>query len=221
MDVREANASWEVQRCPSCHGYWANLISAATIQRHEEITVPTNPSPEWEDVAWPYEATFDGGAREIGSGCVAGAGAAIWQHHLQGGAPTRVASAVVAIPWDASAQVAEAVGCRTALGLLLDLPTEQRCARMVGDNIAVVRYGAGHARLRRIDMQGHLEHSLQEAYRRGWTFHWQAVRRRLNGSADDLATQGVYWAAQLRDRGDTAIRTEVTWHVTPPSATAQ
>jgi hypothetical protein len=102
----------------------------------QEVTVISNPSPDAEDAAWLYEATFDGSSGEG----VAGAGATLWAHHINGQEPTCIARARVAIPWAASAQVAEAIGCRSAISLLLALQPATRAARVVGDNLAVVRF---------------------------------------------------------------------------------
>ena len=83
--------------------YTAALVAVTELDAREELLVDTNPSPEWEDANWPYEVTFDGGARRVGDSWVAGAGASLWQHCLLGGPPLLLATAVVAIPWDANA----------------------------------------------------------------------------------------------------------------------
>ena len=125
--------------------------------------------------------------------------------------PTKLATTVVAMHWDANAQVAEAVGCRVAVELLSQLRTHTRTARVVGDNLAVVRHGAGTARLRRVSMHSHLERALDDAYAAGWTLTWQAVRRRLNSAADTLATQGIFWAAHLRANQQLSMHSDTTW----------
>ena len=119
---------------------------------------------------------------------------------------------MVAIPQDCNAQNAEARGCAEAIRLLLALRPPLRRARIVGDNVAVIRYGAGNARLRRIDMQAQLEPVLAMAYSAGWVLDWQAVRRSLNMAADSLATQSVYWAARLTGAGKNRTRVHTTWH---------
>ena len=111
------------------------------------------------------------------------------------------AKAVVAIPWDASAQVAEAHGCRAALRLLQVYAGGERRARVAGDNLAVIRYGAGTAGMRVTPQQALLEVALGETYTKGWDLDWQAVRRRLNTEADGLATMGVYQAARCAAQG--------------------
>ena len=93
----------------------------------------------------------------MGDTWVAGSGVSLCEHRLASGAPRLLTSATVAIPWAANAQIAEAIGCRTTLGLLLRLRPDVRVARVVGDNLAV---SAGTARLRNVEMQAHLEIAL-------------------------------------------------------------
>ena len=92
----------------------------------------------------------------------------------------------------------------------LSLPLPGR-ARVVGDNLAVIRYCAGTARLRRVSMQAHLEIALGQVLDKSWALEWQAVRRRLNKQSDELATQGVFWAAEKRDAGHAEMVVSVTW----------
>ena len=125
----------------------------------------------------------------------------MWRHHLGGGSPTLVAAAVVALPWSATAQLAEAFGCRAALRLLLRYGKSAGRARVVGDNLAVVRYCAGSARLRARPQQALLEEALGGAGARGWLLDWQAVRRNLNSMADRHATRGIMWALRCREAG--------------------
>ena len=106
-----------------------------------------------------------------------------------------MAAAIVAVPWNASAQLAEAFGCRAALQLLLRYGEAAGRARVVGDNLAVVRYCAGTARLRAGPQQALLEDALGEICGRGWQLDWQAVRRHLNTLADRHSTRGIEWAA--------------------------
>ena len=125
----------------------------------------------------------------------------LWKHNLGGGAPTVVDRAVVAIPRDASAQVAEAHGCCAALQLLRRVEGGPKRARVVGDNLAVIRYGAATASLRARAQQAMLEVVLAETYLLGWRLDWQAVRRHLNTEADSLATQGIHRAVEEAGRG--------------------
>ena len=50
-------------------------------------------------------------------------------------------------------------------------------------------------------MQAHLELALGSVLDKGCILEWQAVRRRLNKQFDELATRGVFWAADLRSAG--------------------
>ena len=88
---------------------------------------------------------------------------------------------------------------------------------MVGDNLAVICYGAGTARLRRAKIQAHLEISLGAALAAGWRLSWQAVRRRLNGEADSLATEARRWAVELH--ADAARQAQVAVEWLPEAAT--
>ena len=90
------NARWVTRRCTNCRQYRARLVALMGIQEAVEICVETNPSPEWEDSTWPYEITFDGGARTFDDTAVAGAGAILWEHDLQGTCPRQVATTLVA-----------------------------------------------------------------------------------------------------------------------------
>ena len=112
-----------------------------------------------------------------------------------------VAAPIVAIPWGASAQLAEAFGCSAALELLQRYGVGVGRARVVGDNLAVVRYCAGTARLRARPQQALLEDALGAASARGWVLDWQAVRRNLNSLADRHATRGIWWALRCREAG--------------------
>ena len=205
VDPLVAGARWQVEQCSGCGVFRATLTAARHLPRGFEVTVDSNPSPEGEDASWPWEVTFDGGARGTRVGPLAGAGAALWKHNLGGGAPTLVAQTVVAIPWGATAQVAEAHGCCAALGLLRFAEGGPRRARVVGDNLAVIRYGAATASLRAIAQQAIMEVSLADVYLLGWCLDWQAVRRHLNTTADALATEGICLAAQEVSGGRRAL----------------
>ena len=127
------------------------------------------------------------------------------------GAAVCIATAVAAIPRGATAQVAEALGGRLALSMLLQTAPDVRAARIIGDNTGVVRYGAGTARLRRPGMQAHLDAPLEDAAEAGWRLYWQAVRRRLNSAADRLAGEGEELAACRAEAGQWEVWTEVRW----------
>ena len=171
-----------------------------------------SPFPSTDTHLWPLEVTFDGGARAFGEHPkVAGAGATLWHHPPNGGAPILLASCVVALPSIDNAQTAEACGCRAALALLTATRERGHSARIVGDNLAVIRYGAGTARYRRLVLQAQMEQALSPLAAQGWALTWQAARRRLNKAADRLATIGVFWAEVLRRNGRHAMVQHVVW----------
>ena len=207
----EANAAWTTTYCRHCNTHHASLHALCHIPYDTEITVPSNPSPDYEDALWPFELTFDGGARRIQNDQVAGGGATLWRHNLNGGAPTMIAEAVIAIPTSATAQLAEATACRVGLDLLGRLTSAPRRARVVGDNLAAIRYGAGQGRFRHLPIMAQMEAGLQRLATLGWTTTWQAVRRRLNAAADRRATQGAQWAYELLQQGVREVRTRITW----------
>eukprot|EP00959_Pyramimonas_sp_CCMP1952_P237840 4969856-Pyramimonas_sp.AAC.1 len=84
----------------------------------------------------------------------------------------------------------EVTGCRAGLALLSHLKGPIRTARIVGDDLAAVRYGAGTARYRRLHLARQMEDALGQAEGAGWVLTWQAVRRRLNKAPDSPATIG-------------------------------
>ena len=143
---------------------------------------------------------------------MAGAGATLWHHPPDGGAPHRLASLVIAIPQPITAQVAEVTGCRGALGLLPQIGARHTSARVVGDNLGAIRYGAGNSRFRRLPLFAQMEHALRQSYLEGWDLTWQAVRRRFNQAADALATTGIEWARALHARGQGTLRHFTFWH---------
>jgi len=168
----------------------------------------------------PYEVAFDGGVREVRGHRVAGAGAILWSIEPSTGIAALVAEAIVALPSVRCSQTAEAWGARAALDLLRQTSATRRCARVCGDNLAVVRFGAAHGRLRRPEVQCILEPALTAMCTAGWLLDWHAVRRRLNIAADTAATSALFWAARLADDGVQQRRVRVTWrhtsHLTPP-----
>ena len=91
----------------------------------------------------------------------------------------------VALPDEHRSPVAEAWGANAALQLLLRGPDMwPRTARVVGDNLAAVRYCAAQGRLHSPDIQGVLDSVLGRVLLGGWRLTWEAVRRRWNRRAD-------------------------------------
>ena len=145
------------------------------------------------------DMAFDGGAREISGRRVAGAGAAIWRLDRERGSVEMIARAVIGLPEQAHAQVAEAYGCRVGFQMLADTRCRVRAARGAGDNLNGVRYCASDGRIRKPHILELLESPLGECAARGWTLIWAAVRRRDNEAADGAATEGVYIAARMAE----------------------
>ena len=88
-----------------------------------------------------------------------------------------------------------------ALRALCDAFQIPRRVRIVGDNLAVVRYCADAGRLRRPELRAILDADLARAACQGWRIEWVAVRRRHNTGADEAATAGCARAAALAERG--------------------
>ena len=220
LDAEHVTAAWHVSYCGVCDKHIARLSATVPLQTGDEVVCASLPSPDLDTVLWPYEVTFDGGARHIHPDHkVAGAGATLWHHGAADSVPVQIASIVVALPDVQDSQIAEASGCRAALAGLANIDTNVRAARVVGDNLAVVRYGAGTGRFQRSLLQAQMELALGPLAQRGWRLQWHAVRRRLNKAADRLATLGVFWAEALRRQGIRGVRTHIVWHTssTPPS----
>ena len=115
-----------------------------------------------------------------------------------------MAHALVALPQERFAQVAEAWGCAAARQLLLDRVPGPARVLVAGDNLAVIRYCASQGMLRQPGMAGPLHTSLTKVAVVGHSLTWIAVRRKHNKAADALATEALQWAADLRDRGSLA-----------------
>ena len=121
-----------------------------------------------------------------------------------------IGRAVIGLPEQAHAQVAEAFGCKVGLRMLFDIRCEVRAARVAGDNLNLERYCASEGKIRKPHIQEHLEGPLGDCAARGWATDWAAIRRRENAAADSAATAGVYMAARMAERGDTEPRICIT-----------
>ena len=117
----------------------------------------------------------------------------------------------MALPDSGCSQTAEAWGARMAIDLVCSSGADRRHSRICGDNLAVVRFCAGQARLRRPAMQSVIEPGLARPSLEGWAVQWLAVRRRLNMAADAIAAEAVHWAARLRTAGGRQARQAVWW----------
>ena len=181
------------------------MTASRRLEAGEEVTVETDPHIIGEvGDDCPFLVTFDGGARECRQGGrAAGAGAILWGPASADGQRTPLRTATVALPGVPHAQEAEAAGCGAGLGMLGGMATDgfPLRAMVAGDNLGVVRYGAGTARLRRPEMAARIDEQLGRLLAAGWRISWRAVRRRLNRAADRLATAGFHWAEELRTAG--------------------
>ena len=143
-----------------------------------EITVENDPYVLTPVDPVHYEVTFDGGAKAMGEGRVAGVGATLWGPPDAEGARGVLRTSRLALPEEQYAQVAEAWGCRLALELVGKIKGRPSQVRIVGDNLAVVRFGAGEGRLQRAHMAALIGPAIGALHLRGWSLQWEAVRRR-------------------------------------------
>ena len=130
-------------RCPDCSAWAASITAATPVACNDELVVNEDACVLGDrEAEWPLEMAFDGGAREVNGRRVAGVGAIIWGADVTGKGRRIVARAVIGLPGQAHAQVAEAYGCRIGLQMLADPQRRLRAARVAGDNLNVVRYCA-------------------------------------------------------------------------------
>ena len=80
-----------------------------------------------------------GGAREINGRRVARAGAIIWKFNDETRNMVMIRRAIIGLPGEAHAHVAEAYGCRVGLRMLLGIRCGMRAARVAGDHLNVAK----------------------------------------------------------------------------------
>ena len=132
----EHNAEWRTYRCPECREWKGTLVTTRAVARGEEMTVREEENIiGGGDGEWPIEMTFVGGAREVNGRRVAGAGAIVWVATERVGGRAMAARAVIGLPGEAHAQVAEACGCRVGLQMVMDTQSRLRAARVAGGNL--------------------------------------------------------------------------------------
>ena len=117
----------------------------------------------------------------------------------------------VVIPFEDRAPVSEAWGAAAALRLLTSRPQARRRALVIGDNLGVVRFGAGTGRLHHARLQSPVEAELSQALLQGWRLRWVVVRRGFNEAADAEATLARVRAARLRNLGRRAAEWWIEW----------
>ena len=198
------NAAWTRGRCAECLAYRFTLIALLPIPGNGEIVVARGAIVRVPDRTYNLEVTFDGGARLVGPTRVAGAGAVVWLPCRDSLNMAPVAAVSIALPGEEHAQVAEAWAGRAAIRAALQLDFVCGSRRCTGDNLTIVRYGAGQGRLHKVELQGVLEQPLSELAAAGRHCEWLAARRRFNKRADEVATAALMRAAALRDLGHTA-----------------
>ena len=89
---------------------------------------------------------------------------------------------------------AEAAGLRLGIALIAKVLPQVNSIGIVGDNLPVMRLGAGNGKIRTPGIWEMLEAPLLHIAVREWQCQWFAVRRRYNKTADALATIGTYQA---------------------------
>ena len=156
-----------------------------------------------------FVVSFDGGARhkspqhclpESGPR-VAGVGAAIWGPPDDRGRRQCIAQATIACPNLGDSMSAEAAGLRLGIALVVRTLPHAASVGILGDNLPVMRLGAGNGKIRTPGIWEILEAPLLHIAVREWRCQWFAVRRRYNKSADALATLGTYRAIERAATG--------------------
>ena len=209
------NCEWLTRRRRHCGRHEASLSARQPIQEGEELTVPRSLAPRANAALVPYEVFFDGGTCNRGGNSAAGAGALLWHIHSSG-PPTCVARAILAIPGDISASLAESHACGLALTLLTSLAREHwethgstLRARIVVGCIPVIRYASAQARFRSASQRIPIDHGLGLTSEIGWSLDWQAVNRRRNSHAHALARVAAGCANGLCLQGIRASHSQV------------
>ena len=214
-----ANCEWHCQTCEQCGRHEARLIATTPIRRGCEITVPRSLTPLCGATFFPFEIFFDGGTNARGDLPASGAAALLWRIHSFG-PPTCIARAVMAIPGQGSPPLAESQACGLALRLLASLASEHRAtnsgplrARIIGDCIPVVRYGAAQARFAFCRSGHRSTRTLMTCCVRGGFL----IGRRSAVSATLARTFARYaarWANELRHEGSDHACSDGAWMLT-------
>ena len=200
----EDNIEWTEGRCPSCRRWLMTAIASRPIPAGHLLRGPEAPEllRTSRDNAPSFLISFDGGARHKSpqsslpdSGPrAAGAGAALWGPINSRGLRQCVAQATIACPRLTDSLSAEAAGLRLGIALIAKVLPQVNSIGIVGDNLPVMRLGAGNGKIRTPGIWEMLEAPLLHIAVRGWQCQWFAVRRRYNKTADALATIGTYQA---------------------------
>ena len=157
--------------------------------------------------------SFDGGARLRGPGAAMGGAALLWSARLEDGRRTVLAEASAAVPRATSATEAEAWGLRVGLELVRQAGARAPSRRLevFGDNLAVVRFGAGTGRVRDPGVWALVSGPLARCLGLGWGVQWHAVRRRFNTAADAAASRARDEASAMALAGRAEVATRAWW----------
>ena len=120
-----------------------------------------------------------------------GAGAVVWGGINPDGQRDIIASVSVALLDVHDVGVAEAWGLHYGIQAAMNVPTRWSSALISGDNLAVIRYGAGQGRTTNPDIQGSLDGSLFRLASSCRRVSWQVVPRNHNLAAHRLASLGA------------------------------
>ena len=142
-----------------------------------------------------------------------GGAALLWSARQEDGRRTLLAEASAAIPWATSATEAEAWGLRVGLELVRRAGSRATSRRLevFGDNLAVVRFGAGTGRVRDPSVWTLVSGPLAQCLGIGWDVRWHAVRRRFNAAADAAASIARDEASAMAVAGQTDAATRARW----------
>ena len=207
----EDNIEWSEGRCPSCRRWLIIAKETCPISAGDLLRGPTGPGViqnRHKEIP-TYVVSFDGGARHRsplnsfpsdGPKAV-GVGAAIWGLPNDRGLRPCLAQATAAIPTLEDSMSAEAAGLRLGIALASKLLPRSSLIGIVGDNLPVMRLGAGNGRIRTPGIWEIVEAPLLYMANRALPCQWTAVRRQYNKTADALATIGTHMAVDCVANG--------------------
>ena len=236
--ILEDNISWSESRCAACRRWLLVATSTCPLQAGDLLRGPTGPGAirHQHNPAPEYVVSFDGGARHRSplntlpsdGPRAAGAGAALWGPPDPRGVRRCIAQATAAIPSLEDSLSAEAAGLRLGIALASTLLPRRQHLGIVGDNLPVIRLGAGNGRIRTPGIWELVEAALLHIADRDQPCQWTAVRRHYNKTADALATIGTqravdgaannHWAPNItiwtnRDSQPNALPWHENWAV--------
>ena len=206
-----ANISWSTTRCPHCRNFKLIGTACRDIDTDEALRADAAPWVLRRPSPRTLLISFDGGARRQHTDIdappiaepVAGAGVALWDAPDTNGTRSCLAQLSLSTPRIHDSLAAEAAGMAHAISLFLTCLPDVEPVEILGDNLGVIRLGAGNARCRCDRVWQEVERSLMALAGQRWPTTWTAVRRCYNRTADALATIGVIRALHDHHRGRT------------------